>query len=165
MRTGIPQPALTVDMDHASNVESLSFSADGNAAELPYAFVKIAGVSVPVPVPNVSLLKPPLSARPLVPTKVRKLQTERKKMPDVLMALLAARAATDPVTATGSLDVTRYGRPLSARSLVGVRGAGLAHDGLWFVKSVTDTLGRGTWKQSFQLSREGVISNVPAVPV
>ncbi len=165
VRTGIPQPALTVDMDHASNVESLSFSADGNAAELPYAFVKIAGVSVPVPVPNVSLLKPPLSARPLVPTKVRKLQTERMKMPDVLMALLAARAATDPVTATGSLDVTRYGRPLSARSLVGVRGAGLAHDGLWFVKSVTDTLGRGTWKQSFQLSREGVISNVPAVPV
>ena len=78
---------------------------------------------------------------------------------------LGARAATDPVTASGSLDVTRYGRPLSARSLVGVRGGGLAHDGLWFVKSVTDTLGRGSWKQSFQLARDGMVANLPAVPI
>ena len=81
------------------------------------------------------------------------------------MALLAGRAGTDPVTASGSLDVTRYGRPITARSLIGVRGAGLAHDGLWFVRQVTDTLGRGSWKQSFQLAREGLVSNLPAVPV
>jgi hypothetical protein len=165
VRVGLPQPALTVDMDHASNVESLSFSADGNAAELPYAFVKVANFSVPVPVPNVGLLKPPLSARPLVPTKVTLIDTERMKMPEVMMALLAGRAGVDPVSATGSLDVTRYGRPLTARGLVGVRGAGLAHDGLWFVRSVTDTLGRGSWKQSFQLAREGIVANLPAVPV
>ncbi|HYJ29175.1 MAG TPA: hypothetical protein VEW25_02390, partial [Allosphingosinicella sp.] len=60
---------------------------------------------------------------------------------------------------------TRYGRPMAARSLVGVRGAGLAHDGLWFVRSVTSTLGRGSWKQNFQLSREGMVSNTPAVPL
>jgi len=165
VRVGIPQPALTIDMDDASNVDSISFSADGNAAELPYGYVKIAGVSVPVPVPNVALLKPPLSARPLVPTKTKLVKTEKLKMPEVLMTLLAGRAATDPVTASGSIDVSRYGRPITARSLIGVRGAGLAYDGLWFVRSVTDTLGRGSWKQSFQLSRDGLLPTVPAVPV
>jgi hypothetical protein len=165
IRVGIPQPALTVDMDHASNIETMSFSADGNASELPYGHVKVAGFSIPIPVPNVGLLKPPLSARPLIPTKTKLIETERMKPPEVLGMLLAGRAATDPVTASGSVDVTRYGQPISARSLIGVRGAGLAHDGLWFVKQTTDTLGRGTWKQSFQLSREGLISTLPQVPV
>lgn len=165
IRVGLPQPALTLDMDAAGNVDALSFSADGNASELGIAHVKVAGFSVPVPVPNVSLLKPPLSARPLVPTKIKLLATERKTLPGVLAELLTLPGRVDPVSAQGSLDVTRYGRALDARTLVGVRGAGLAHDGLWFVRSVTSTLARGSWKQSFQLSREGMVSNTPAVPL
>jgi hypothetical protein len=164
VRVGVPQPAITIDMDHAANVESLSFSADGNASVMPYAHVKVAGFSVPVPVPNIGLLKPPLSARPLIPTKLKLLETERLTMPEVMMALLAGVGGADPVSASGSLDLTRYGQPLDARALVGVRGAGLAHDGLYYVRSVTSTLGRGSWKQSFQLSRDGLVANVPAVP-
>ncbi len=152
-------------MDHASNVDSLSFSADGNAAVLPIGFVKIAGFSVPIPVPNISFLKPPLNARPLVPTKIELIEIGGKKMPDALSYLLAARASADPVTASGNIDVTRYGKPIDARRLIGVRGAGLAHDGLYYVRSVTSTLGRGSWKQSFQLARDGLISNLPAVPI
>lgn len=165
IRVGLPQPALTLDMDHAGNVEALSFSADGNASELRIVHVKQSGFSIPIPVPNVSLLKPPLSARPLVPTKVKLIPTERKKLPEVMMAALAGPGSADPVSAQGSIDVTRYGRPMDSRSLVGVRGAGLAHDGLWYVRSVTNTLGRGSWKQSFQLSREGMVSNSPVVPL
>lgn len=164
IRVGVPQPALTIDMDQASNIETMSFSADANASELRVAFVKAGGFSIPVPAPNVRILKPPLSARPLVPTKVKKVETERKKLPEVLLALISGAASTDPVSAQGSIDVTRYGRPIDARTLIGVRGAGLAHDGLWFVRSVTSTLGRGSWKQSFQLSREGMVSNLPMVP-
>jgi hypothetical protein len=165
IRVGIPQPALTIDMDHASNLDTMSFGADGNAAILPYAHVKIAGFSVPVPVPDIGLLKPPLSARPLVPTKMKLLETERLKMPEVLMALLAGRGGADPISATGSIDLTRYGQPMDARSLIGVRGAGTTYDGLFFVRSVTHTLGRGSWKQSFQLSRDGLVSNVSAVRI
>lgn len=164
VRVGAVQSALTIDMDHASNLESLSFSADGNAAEIPYAHVKVAGFSIPVPLPGVSLVKPPLAARPLITTKTRLLETERKTLPEVLMSLLTAGGA-DPITATGSLDVVRYGKPMDARALVGVRGAGLAHDGLYYVRSVTSTLGRGSWKQSFQLARDGLISTLPGVPV
>lgn len=165
IRTGLPQPALTVDMDHAGNIDSLSFSADGNASELQISHYKQSGFSIPVPSLDISILKPPLAARPLAPTKIRRIAGERKKLPEILMSTLGGSGKADPVSASGSLDVTRYGRPMAARSLVGVRGGGLAHDGLWFVRSVTSTLGRGTWKQSFQLSREGLVSNMPVVPL
>ncbi|MFF1867642.1 hypothetical protein [Streptomyces sp. CB03911] len=163
VRAGAVQPALTVDMDAASNLESMSFSADGNAAILPYAHVKVANFAVPVPLPDIELLKPPLAARPLVPTRTKLLGTDRMTLPEVMMTLLAARGAVDPVTATGQMDLARYGQPLDARALVGVRGAGRAHDGLWFVRSVTHTLGRGSWKQAFQLARDGLLPNVPEV--
>lgn len=163
VRAGAVQPALTIDMDHASNLDAMTFSADGNAAVLPYGHVKVANFSVPVPLPDIAVLKPPLAARPLVPTRTKLLDTDRMKLPEVLMTLLAGRGGADPLTATGTIDLTRYGRPLSARSLIGVRGAGQAHDGLWFVRSVTHTLSRGSWKQAFQLSRDGLVSNVPRV--
>ncbi|MFC5645433.1 hypothetical protein [Kitasatospora cinereorecta] len=163
VRAGAVQPALTVDMDCASNLDALSFSADGTAAVVPFGHVKVANVSVPVVAPNVGLLKPPLAARPLVPTRTKLMETDRMTLPEALMTLLAGRSAVDPVTATGTMDLTRYGQPLDARSLAGVRGAGPAHDGLWFVRSVTHTLGRGSWKQAFQLARDGLVSNVPAV--
>lgn len=163
VRVGAIQPALTIDMDRASNLGAMTFSADGNAAILPYAHVKVANFSIPVPAPDIAVLKPPLAARPLIPSRTKLLETDRMKLPEVLMTLLAGRGSVDPVTASGAIDLTRYGRPMSARQLIGVRGAGVAHDGLWFVRSVTHTLGRGSWKQAFQLSRDGLVSSVPQV--
>src|SRR5262249_7875000 len=84
IRVGVPQPALTIDFDQASNIDGMSFSAYGNAAEMPFGFVKVAGFSVPVPVPDIGLLKPPLNARPLIPSKTKLIDTERFKLPDVL---------------------------------------------------------------------------------
>lgn len=165
MRAGLPQPAMTIDMDHASNVENMSFSADNSAIEMPIGHVRVGGFAVPVPAPDISMLLPQLSLRKLVPSKTKLLQTGRLKMPDVLKALLAKRTEADPVTATGSMDLVRYGTPLDARSIVGVRGAGLAHDGLYYVRSVTHVIGRGSWKQNFQLARDGLVSNVPLVLV
>jgi len=163
LRVGLPQPALTIDMDHASNLDALSFSADNTTIEMPVAHVRVGGFSIPVPAPDIGAVLPLLSLRTLAPSKTRLIKTERKKLPDVLKALIAKRGEVDPVTATGSMDLVRYGRPLDARAIVGVRGAGLTHDGLYYVRSVTHTLGRGSWKQNFQLSRDGLISNVPMV--
>ena len=72
--------------------------------------------------------------------------------------------ASDAITGNGSLDVLRYGRVLQPRMLVGVRGAGLAYDGLYYVDSVTHNIKRGEYKQSFTLSRDGLISITPGVP-
>ncbi|MDD7942416.1 hypothetical protein PHK61_28775 [Actinomycetospora lutea] len=162
VRVGPSQPAISIDLGSAATADTVTFAADGNASVLPFGHVKIAGFSVPVPLPPVGL-GPPLAARPLVPTNTKLLGTEALTMPEVLSALFAARTSTDPVTASGTMDLTRYGTPLSARSLVGVRGAGPAHDGVWFVRSITHTLGRGSWKQAFQLARDGLVSTVPEV--
>jgi hypothetical protein len=63
----------------------------------------------------------------------------------------------------GELDAARYGGVLEPRGLVGVRGAGYLHDGLYYVKQVTHTLRRGAYRQKFTLTREGYGSTVPVV--
>ena len=87
------------------------------------------------------------------------------KLNPIPAALLGLAAATKPdaITGSGSLDVLRYGRPLKARQLVGVRGAGTAYDGLYYVSSVTHSIKRGEYKQNFSLGREGLISLTPRV--
>ena len=82
----------------------------------------------------------------------------------MLRGLAEAARTSDTVTASGSLNVLRYGRILKARGLVGVRGAGMAFDGLYYVKSVTHSIKRGDYKQNFTLGRNGLISIFPRVP-
>jgi len=67
------------------------------------------------------------------------------------------------VSANGSLDVLRYGHILRSRMLVGVRGASLAYNGLYYVDSVSHNIKAGEYKQNFSLSRDGLISNTPRV--
>jgi len=52
---------------------------------------------------------------------------------------------------------------LRPRTVVGVRGAGPAYDGFYYVNSVTHNLKRGEYKQSFTLSRDGLSSPTPVV--
>ena len=51
------------------------------------------------------------------------------------------------------LDVARYGQVLRPRKLVNVRGAGPHSDGTYYVQSVSTQIQRGSFKQSFTLSR------------
>ena len=165
VRIGQAQPALTIDMGRASNVSTMNFSVDGNAAVIPIAHAKIARVSVPIPLPNVSLLKPPLSARPIVPTKTRWLETEKFDEAEIMSRLIGGAGQVDPSTASGTIDLSAYGRPLEARKLVGVRGAGRANDGIYYCRSVTHQLAPGKWTQNFQLARDGMVAQQEAVPV
>lgn len=159
---GPVQPALTFNSGTASNVESLSFSYDGLAktqylAEVPLPFVR---TSIPVPIPDAGVLQPPLAARPGLRLKWRFLKKTTHLDP-IKIALYglnqAVGEANQAVSGQGKLDVLRYGHVLKARNLVGVRGAGVAYDGLYFVKSVTHEIKRGEYKQSFTLSRDGLI--------
>lgn len=170
IRIPVPQPALNINMDAHTNVETLSFSLDGLAKKIAVfnVFDEVTGkIPIPVPVPNLNIFKPPLGLRPSVPARVEFPDWSAKELvPRVLDKALGLLArASDSITAQGSLDVLRYGRVLRSRGLVGVRGAGLAYDGLYYVNSVTHNIKRGEYKQSFQLSRDGLISNTPRVPV
>jgi len=169
IKTGVPQPALNVNMDAHSNVESLSFSFDGLSSTLPIVFVQNQATKVmyPIPIPPLNPLQPPLGATGLIPTKIEELKDTAKMTPmkAIMTGLAVASASSEAVRGTGTLDVLRYGRLLKARGLVGVRGVGEAFDGLYFVKSVTHSIKRGEYKQNFTLTRNGLVSLTPRVPV
>lgn len=169
IKVGVPQPALNVDMDARTNVESLSFSFDPTKGVLPVVLIQnqLTRMPIPIPIPNLNPLQPPLG---LLPTPIANLKllkdTARMSPIRALSAGLAEAARSqDAVSGSGNLNVLRYGRMLKARALVGVRGAGVAYDGLYYVSSVTSTLRRGEFKQSFELTRNGLVSITPTVPV
>ena len=169
IKVGVPQPALNVDMDAATNVENLNFSFDPTKGVLPIVFIQnaLTRAPIPIPIPNLNPLQPPLGLLPTPLSNVTMLKDTAKLSPmqAISRGLAVAKDSQDSVSANGSLDVLRYGRLLKARGLVGVRGAGLAYDGLYYVSRVDSTLKRGEFKQSFQLTRNGLISITPRVPV
>jgi len=168
VRIGIPQPALNVNLDAWTNVESLSFRYQPQASVLPIVFIQdpVAGMTVPVPIPPVTPFNPPLGLAVPVPQKVTYPGDTANMTPaEALMRGIAeAVEHADVVTGNGTLNVDRYGQILRARSLVGVRGAGLAFDGMYYVDSCTHNLKPGEYKQSFVLKRNALISNLPVVP-
>ena len=164
----IPQPALNVNMDAHTNVESLSFSLDGLAKKVRIYTIMdpfTHKIPIPIPAPNVNVFKPPLGARPTPPAKIEFAKNAANQEPDEAAQSILGYFMnnTTAISGNGSLDVLRYGHVLRSRMLVGVRGAGLAYDGLYYVDSVTHNLKRGEYKQSFTLSRDGLISNTPRV--
>jgi hypothetical protein len=168
IKVGVPQPALNVDMDAHTNVESLSFNYDAESAVLPLVYVQNQETKVPyvIPIPNITPLNPPLGIVPAIPKKIEEIDMTAKYGPvrAALIGLAKAAQTAEVVSASGNLDVLRYGRPLRSRELVGVRGVGTAFDGLYYVKGVTHNIKRGEYKQSFNLTRNGLISTVPKVP-
>ena len=168
IRFGAPQPALTTNMDALTNVEDISFNFDKERKVMPIVFFQEANskAPIPVPIPDITPMSPPLGAVPPLPPKIEKLSnTAHLSAPQALMAGLAyASQHSDSVFGSGKLDVARYGRLLKSRQLVGVRGAGLPYDGLYYVKNVTHEIERGSYKQSFSLARNALISTVPQVP-
>jgi hypothetical protein len=168
VKIGIPQPALNVNMDSWTNVESLSFRYEPWASVLPMVFIQdpVTKEPIPVAIPALSPLNPPLGAVIPPPATVEKLYDTAELTPGQAFQRGVARATEtgDVVTGEGTLDVLRYGRILNARQLVGVRGAGIGFDGLHYVQRTTHNLKRGEYKQTFTLKRNGVISNLPVVP-
>jgi hypothetical protein len=166
----VPQPALTINMDANTNVESLSFSLDGLAKKIVFMTIMdpITGtIPIPIPVPNISLLRPPLGARLTAPMKYE-FPPEGGNLNSIEAIALALAKTSDTgeaVTGSGTLNVLRYGQVLRAFQMVGVRGAGLAYDGLYYVRTVTHNIKRGEYKQSFTVSRDGLVSQTPVVPV
>ncbi len=168
IRVGAPQPALTTNMDALTNVEQLSFNFDKQKKKLPIVFFQesVSKAPIPVPIPDITPLNPPLGLVPPLPPNIVKLEdTAHMSAPDALMAGLAyAGQNSDSVFGKGKLDVARYGGLLKSRQLVGVRGAGLPFNGLYYVKSVTHEIERGSYKQNFSLARNALISTLPTVP-
>jgi hypothetical protein len=160
------QPALTINMGSATNVETLSAGFDGLSKTFYYTYYmdkELTGFPIPIPLPDIAL-NPPLGPGYVVPAKNSLLghgegdkdrdSNARHGLPSLISRGLArASQSANVITGSGSLDVARYGRLLKARKLVAVRGMGAHYDGHYYVRSVTTTFRRGEARQSFALTR------------
>jgi hypothetical protein len=168
IKVGVPQPALNVNMDAHTNVESLNCSFNSDNKKIPIVFIqeKNSKAPIPIPIPDITPLNPPLGVLPPIPKGITPIKESAKYSPvqAALIGLAKAAKMADAVSANGSLNVVRYGRVLKARALVGVRGAGTLFDGLYYVSSVTHKIKRGEYNQDFTLVRNGLISTLAKVP-
>ena len=168
-RMGVPQRAITIDMGPDSNAAGLAFENTASEAAEVSGQVQDPLSGNAMPVRSIAPLRPPLAMSPSLanPQTVRRNLFQTDGAPSVAQAMGEAQsqsdATTDTVTVTGDLDTGRYGAVLSPRGLVGLRGAGFAHDGLYYAQSVVHHIARGSWTQSFTLNREGTGSTVPVV--
>jgi hypothetical protein len=157
------QKPLSIDMGPATNVESINFSFNALAPEQVHGLVSDPDVLLPVPVLTLfSTRLPPLASQlPLVanPSFVRKTLLDYKGHSSIEAWVEAQgktnKSADQVVSANGTLDVLRYGDLLTAPGFVGLRGAGYSYDGYYKVTSVSNTINRKEYKQSFSLAREG----------
>jgi hypothetical protein len=173
IKIGPVQRALSGDMDAYTNVDGLHFTYEQDKCRIPlvYTYVEEIGLSIPIPIPPINPLMPPLGAIPPIPTNLLppdlvsyRDDFSKLTVPQAIMMGLAAGAeSSEVVTCEGSLSVERYGGVLHARQLVGLRGAGPAFDGLYYVKKVTHKIKRGEYKQDFTLTRNGLVSTVNTV--
>lgn len=158
LRAGIPQPALSMNMGPFTNVDQpLHFRYDATRGTAPQVTVTdpIFGLRIPIPLPNVTLtplaVKPSPALRKTIPRDTAGASTGQA----LLRGFSEMASGEDAVTATGSVDLKRYGAVLKPRALVGVRGAGFDYDGTWYVSQVSSNIERGKFTQSFTLKREG----------
>ncbi len=167
IKVGAPQPALNLDLDAFTNTARITFTYQPQKATMPIVFIQNeqTHIPLPIPIPPITALNPPLGLVNLPPSNTMPLKETVKYTPAqaILRGIAAAANTADTVEGKGSLDVLRYGRILTPRSLVGVRGAGLAFDGLYYVPEVKHSIKPGQFMQSFTLSRNGLISTVSAV--
>jgi hypothetical protein len=169
IRIGIPQPALTVDMGAATNVESINFQYDGLKATRVAGSVQDRQSNQRIPVQTFLSTRPPLAALPALMNVdfIREKVFRAEAGLNVAQAMTQAQAeteqSTDVVTAEGEVNAVRYGHLLQARGLVGLRGVGYSYDGLYYVKQVATSIRKGEVRQKFTLTREGLGSTVPVV--
>jgi hypothetical protein len=163
------QPAISINFDATSTLDSLSFSYDGTIASnyLVTIIEQNTQLPIPIPLPSISLIKAPQAATAPTPLKYTQLRpiANQDPMGAALAGLAALFETSDVVTASGQLDVIRYGQVFKARQLCAVRGGGNYYDGLYYVKSVTHDIKRGEYRQSFTLARGGIQSSVSTVSV
>jgi hypothetical protein len=168
-----PQKALSVNMGAYTNVESISMQHNALAPTKVFGQVQDSKTnqiqSFNIDDSDADRLF--LSASPSLrnETCIQKMQY-RDSGHTLTEARIRAQAITDQsvdraVRVTGELDTTRYGALLQVRELVGLRGVGYQHDGVYYVEQVTHKLRKGEYKQSFAISREGLGSTVDRLPV
>lgn len=162
MRKTSPQKALTVNMGTYTNVESINFQNNALSPSTVVGWVqdrksnKIQSVQANTSDRQNLSQQPALNNRKLL-RKTQFRETGRQTLQAGSKAQAMVDSSTNEVLqVTGKLNTIRYGDLLELRGVVGLRGVGQTYDGLYYVKSVTHTLKKGEYQQSFTIVREGL---------
>ena len=168
-RIGVPQRALSVNMGPNTNVATINFQYNALQPTFVEGRVQDRQTGQDMPVQTRTSTRIPLSSQPaaLTQSDVRTRQFRQTGL-NTVQAFARAQGETDAsvdqvLTATGELDTGAYEAILKPRGLVGLRGAGYSHDGMYYVKRVTHRLRKGEYKQSFTLTRDGLGAITPVV--
>ncbi len=161
-RLAVPQSALSVNMGPSTNVESVNFRYNALAPNK----IKFASGGT-----TRTIDQPSATRIPMVRDRAELARTKIMSDSDGLTPTqlenraqgLVDHSLDEVVTATGELDALRYNGLLQARGVVGVRGVGKTYDGRYYVKSVSHTIQKGKYTQSFTLTREGTGTLEPFV--
>ena len=165
----VPQPAITVNMGAADNARNLKFANMSSKAKRVAGALVDRTTGTTVEVSSVPPVRPPLSANPALLTGA---VTGRAALRpeaglDGATALARAQAQSDntglTVKVTGELDTLSYSGVLKPMQLVGLRGAGPVHSGLYYVSRTVHRIAVGSWSQDFTLMRDGEMATTPVV--
>lgn len=165
-RLGQPQPALTMNMGPATNVDApINFTYNALGPATPQVTIVEPNSKTPISIPVPSGLFPSLAGRstPSLRRTIDRSSANLSPLQAGLRALTSMSGSSDAVVATGSLNTVRYGRVLQSRRLVGVRGVGNAFNGNYYVKEVRHHIQVGQYSQNFTLTREGLGAAMPVV--
>ncbi|MDR0493412.1 MAG: hypothetical protein LBH74_07240 [Nitrososphaerota archaeon] len=169
-RKGRPQKELSFNMGEATNVNSINFQLNPLSQRSLKGKIQDTEKGTPVDVPSeLPNSNPPLAAQPVDEIDSANRITKQLRISGVsiqetmTMAQAEAQHSADALTVSGELDSSRYGDVLRARHPVTLRGVGQSYNGLYYVKKVTHSLSKGSYKQSFTLSREGLGTTVTKV--
>lgn len=170
VRGGVPQPALAVNLGHDSNVTEINFRTESTAPTTVSGNVMDRRTGSQTAVTAPTSTRAPLGAVSFAAANTADLRSRRLRDGTSNQVTAQARAqaevdaAADNVTAEGTADGGRYGSVLRPRGLVGLRGAGWEHDGIWYAARVEHTLAMGSYTVKFSLTRDGHGATVPALP-
>jgi len=167
---GIPQKALSFNIGGETNVITLNSQNNSLSPTMVKGYVTDRITGQKFPILSLPPTRPPLATQPAWLVNQPNVNVKQFTGDGGVSALQAqsqaqaeADGTIDVITVTGELDAMKYGNILRARKLVGLRGVGISYGGLYYVKNVTHNIKRGEYKQSFTLTREGLVSTVPLV--
>lgn len=161
-RLSVPEGRLSVNMGPMTNVESINFREDSLLREQVTFVANEREQTIRQPSGGRAAVR--LAANVPEPRRKRFLPTADSNRAANRAQGQVDQAFDNGVAVMGQLDALRYSGLLKPRTLVGLRGAGQTHSGLYYVKSVTHHISKGRYTQDFALSREGTGTTTPVLP-
>ena len=168
IRVGILQPALTMNMGASTNVTSMSFTNDALAPVAATGSIVEPTTKVEIPIPALPAMRiPPLALIPATPHRRTILRETANENP--VRAALSSRVGSDELARSSIGPRPARERPLRPRP-EGATARRRPRRGLRATtvsttsSGVTHEITKGTYTQSFRLSRDGTGSLSPVVP-